>query len=352
MKFWHATALVGAALALLSGAVPAEARRRVMVKNAGFQWNLPLGIAQSDLKIPGANPMTNAKVELGRLLYFDKRLSADDTVACASCHAPERGFTDNAPVSTGIKGRKGGRGAPTVINRALSDTQFWDGRAISLEAQAKGPLINPVEMGMPDHDAVVAKLKNIKGYQRMFARAFGKPGVNIDTVAMAIAAFERTVLSGNSKYDRYQAGDKKAMNEAEARGMELFNGKARCATCHGGVNFTDEQYHNIGVGMAADEPDRGRYNVTKSDADMGAFKTPTLRDIAATGPYMHDGREKTLEEVVAYYNRGGFPNADLDPLMEPLDLTDAEQKDLVAFMKALDGQGGWRSIKAPGSFPK
>ena len=352
MKPLHKAVLVAAVISFICGSMPAEAKRHVKAKEVAFQWNLPSGIAQSDLKIPADNPMTNAKVELGRLLYFDKRLSADDTVACATCHAPERGFTDNAPVSTGIKGQKGGRGAPTVINRALSDTQFWDGRAMSLEAQAKGPLTNPIEMGMPNHDAVVAKLKNIKGYQSMFVRAFGKPGVNIDTVAQAIAAFERTVLSGNSKYDRYQAGDKKAMTEAEARGMELFNGKARCATCHGGVNFTDEQYHNIGVGMDAAEPDMGRYNVTKNDGDKGAFKTPTVRDISATGPYMHNGQEKTLEEVVAYYNKGGFPNANLDPLMEPLNLTDAEQNDVVAFMKALDGQGGWKNIKAPGIFPK
>ncbi|MBI5637618.1 MAG: c-type cytochrome [Nitrospinae bacterium] len=350
MKLWHNTAFVMAAAALITVAVPAEAKKHA--KEGGYKWDLPAGIARGDLKIPADNPMTNAKVELGRLLYFDKRLSADDTVACASCHAPEHGFTDNAPVSTGIKGQKGGRSAPTVINRALSEGQFWDGRAISLEAQAKGPLTNPIEMGMPDHDAVVAKLKNIKGYQKMFARAFGKPGVNIDRVAQAIAAFERTVLSGNSKYDRHQAGDKKAMNEAEARGMELFNGKARCATCHNGVNFTDEQYHNIGVGMAAKEPDVGRQNVTKGDADKGAFKTPTVRDITATGPYMHNGQEKTLEEVVAYYNKGGFPNANLDPLMEPLNLTDGEQKDVVAFMKALDGQGGWKNITAPKKFPK
>lgn len=350
MKLWHKVTLGVAIVALVCGAVPAEAKRHE--KKPVFKWTLPLGIALSDLRIPADNPMSNAKVELGRLLYFDKRLSADNSVACASCHAPANGFTDNAPVSTGIKGQKGGRSAPTVINRALSDAQFWDGRAISLEAQAKGPLTNPIEMGMPDYDAVVAKLKNIKGYQMMFVRVFGKQGINIDTVAQAIAAFERTVLSGNSKYDRYQAGDNKALNEAEVRGMELFNGKARCATCHSGVNFTDERYHNIGVGMTAAEPDIGRENVTKDAADKGAFKTPTVRDIAATGPYMHNGQEKTLEEVVAYYRKGGYPNANLDPLMEPLNLTDTEQADVVSFMKALDGVGGWKNIKAPAKFPK
>ncbi len=351
MKLWHKLTFAIAVAALIGGGVPAEAKRRA--KEVPYSWDLPAGITSADLKIPAANPMSYAKVELGRLLYFDKRLSADDTVACATCHAPEHGFTDNAPVSTGIKGQKGGRSAPTVINRALSDAQFWDGRAISLEEQAKGPLINSIEMGMPDHDAVVAKLKNIKGYHRLFARAFGKPGIiNIDKVAQAIAAFERTVLSGNSKYDRYQAGDKKAMTDAEVRGMALFNDKARCATCHNGVNFTDELYHNIGVGMDAKEPDGGRQNATKDAADRGAFKTPTVRDITATGPYMHNGQDKTLEEVVAFYNKGGFPNPNLDPLIEPLNLTDAEQQDVVAFLKALDGQGGWKNIKAPSRFPK
>ncbi len=347
MKFAH-MAVLALAVALLAAA-PADARKG---KTKGFQWDLPKGISQADLRIPAGNPMTNAKVALGKLLYFDKRLSADNTVACATCHAPDKGFTDNAPVSTGINGQMGGRSAPTVINRALSEAQFWDGRAISLEEQSKGPLINPIEMGMKDHNAVVAKLRGIKGYRKLFAKAFGPGEITIDKYAKAVAAFERTVLSGNSKYDRYQAGDKAAMNESEVRGMELFNGKARCATCHNGVNFTDELYHNIGVGMSAEKPDLGRFDQTKKEADKGAFKTPTVRDITATGPYMHNGQEKTLEEVVAYYNKGGFPNPNLDPLMEPLGLTDAEMADVAAFMKALDGQGGWRNIKAPAKFPK
>lgn len=296
-----------------------------------------------------AEPASGA-VELGRALYFDKRLSADNTVSCATCHAPKHGFTDNLPVSTGIKGQKGGRSAPTVINRLYSTVQFWDGRAASLEEQAKGPIVNPIEMGMASHDALIARLKAIKGYDAWFKKVFGRE-MNIDDLAKAIADFERTVVSDDSKYDRYAAGDKKALNAAEKRGMELFNGKARCITCHGGNNFTDEDFHNLGVGMGAQNPDLGRYTQTRKDDDRGKFKTPTVRDAASTAPYMHDGSEKTIEEVVAFYNRGGNPNGNLDPLMEKLDLTSAEEKDLVAFIKALSGKK-WRSISAPKSFPK
>lgn len=289
-------------------------------------------------------------VELGRALYFDKRLSADNTVSCATCHAPEHGFTDNKPVSTGIGGQKGGRSAPTVINRLYSATQFWDGRAPSLEEQAKGPIINPVEMGMANHGALVAKLKAIKGYDEWFKKVFGRE-INIDDLAKAIANFERTVVSDDSRYDQYIAGDKKALNAPEKRGMDLFNGKARCITCHGGKNFTDESFHNLGVGMEAKNPDLGRYTQTRKNEDKGAFKTPTVRDIASTAPYMHNGGEETLEQVVAFYNRGGNPNDNLDGLMDKLDLSAAEEKDVVAFLKALSGKK-WRSISPPKTFPQ
>lgn len=289
-------------------------------------------------------------VELGRALYFDKRLSADNTVSCATCHAPEHGFTDNKPVSNGIGGQKGGRSAPTVINRLYSAAQFWDGRAASLEEQAKGPIVNPIEMGMASHDALVAKLKAIKGYDTWFKKAFGRE-INIDDIAKAIANFERTVVSDDSKYDRYVAGNKKAMNASEKRGMDLFNGKARCITCHGGNNFTDESFHNLGVGMDAEKPDLGRYSQTGKDEDKGAFKTPTLRDVASTAPYMHDGSETTLEQVVAFYNGGGNPNDNLDSLMDKLNLSADEEKDLVAFLKGLSGKK-WRSISPPKKFPQ
>lgn len=328
----------------VSGLTEAKGKR-------GYKLSIPKGLPAEQIQIPAENPVTAVKIKLGHLLYFDKRLSADDTIACVSCHSPKHGFTDNQPVPTGIKGQKGGRSAPTVINRAFSGAQFWDGRAVSLEEQAKGPLINSLEMGMPNHDAVVQKLKRIKGYQKLFEKAFGPGEIDIDKVAKAIATFERTVLSGNSKYDRYIAGDKNAMNPSEIHGMELFNGKARCATCHSGFNFTDEKYHNIGVGMEASNPDFGRYNLTKKEGDRGAFKTPTLRDITATAPYMHDGSEKTLEAVVEYYNKGGFANSNLDTLMEPLNLNEQEKKDIVVFMRTLDGEG-WRYIQTPEKFPQ
>lgn len=304
------------------------------------------------LGMPAAWAETAARgnVELGRALFFDKRLSADDTVSCATCHDPQKGFSDNLPVSTGIKGQKGGRNAPTVINRLYGKTQFWDGRAATLEEQAKGPLVNPIEMGMKDHDAVVKKLRGIRGYAEWFKALYGRD-VNINDAAAAIASFERTVVSDDSRYDKYIAGDKGALSESEKRGFEVFSTKGRCVICHGGKNFTDEEFHNIGVGMDKKQPDLGRYTQTKSDDDKGAFKTPTLRDIASTAPYMHDGSEKTLEGVVAFYDRGGIPNPGLHPLIQALELTPREKGDLVAFLKALDGNR-WRKITPPDEFPR
>ncbi len=313
---------------------------------------VPLFLIALALGVPAAYADTAAreKVELGRTLFFDKRLSADNTVSCATCHDPKFGFSDRLPVSTGIKGQKGTRSAPTVINRLYGKTQFWDGRAATLEEQAKGPLVNPIEMGMPDHDAVVKKLQGIKGYAAWFKEVFGRD-VTIDDAASAIAAFERTVVSDDSRYDQYIAGDKKALSASERRGFEVFSTKGRCAICHGGPNFTDEEFHNIGVGMNKAQPDLGRYTQTKNEDDKGAFKTPTLRDIVSTAPYLHDGSEKTLDGVVAFYDRGGIPNPNLHPLMEKLGLTKQERKDLVAFMKALSGDR-WRKIAPPKEFPR
>ncbi len=315
-----------------------------------YRPELPLGLDAEEYKIPKDNPLSKEKVELGRALYFDVRLSANDRVSCATCHTPKNAFTDGQPVSQGINRQQGGRSAPTVINRAFSTLQFWDGRAGSLEEQAKGPLTNPIEMGMSSHDAVVKKLKKIKGYRVWFKKVF-KKDMNIDDLAKAIAAFERTVLSGNSRYDRYTAGDKNAMTPSDVRGLELFYGKARCATCHSGFNFSDEEYHNLGVGWNSGMADLGRYMVTKDADDIGGFKTPTLRDISNSAPYMHDGSEATLEQVVELYNSGGIKNPYLDPLMEPLNLSAEEIREIVAFMKALDGEG-WQSLAPPDGFPK
>jgi len=307
----------------------------------------PLGLAP--VEWPKDNPYSKARVDLGRLLYFDRRLSADETVSCASCHDPQMGFTDNAPVSTGIKAQKGGRSAPTVINRVYSMAQFWDGRAASLEEQAKGPIANPIEMGMT-HDAAVRRIREIPGYRPLFAKAFGTEDIDIDRIAKAIACFERTVMSGNAPYDRYRRGEKSALSAQQVRGLDIFVNKAKCDQCHEGANFTLNSYHNLGVGIDKPEPDLGRYVVTKDARDWGAFKTPTLREIEHTAPYMHDGSLKTLEEVVEYYDKGGTANKNLDPAIRPLHLTDQDKKDLVAFLKTLSGQG-WQ-VTPPAEFPK
>lgn len=326
----------------------------VAAQDAVEEPETPLGLPP--VFWPADNYYTPEKAELGRLLYFDKRLSADGTVSCATCHAPEHAFTDGAPVSTGIKGQKGGRSAPTVINRAYSTLQFWDGRARSLEEQAKGPIANPIEMTdkkteKAAHDTVVARLKQIPGYVERFSDVFGTEDFTIDHVAKAIATFERTVLSGNAPYDRYKAGDEDALTEAQIRGMNVFFKKAKCDSCHIGFNFSDGSYENVGIGMDKPEPDLGRYAITGDEEDKGAFKTPTLREIEHTAPYMHDGRFKTLEEVVEHYNKGGIKNPWLDQRIKPLNLSDQEKADLVAFLKALSGEG-WQHVKAPETFPQ
>ena len=309
---------------------------------------VPLGLLP--IPWPADNPYTKKKAELGKLLYFDKRLSVDGSVSCANCHHPKFAFTDGMPVSTGIRGLKGGRSAPTVLNRAYSLAQFWDGRAATLEAQAVGPMANLIEMGNT-HESIVKSLRQIPGYRVLFKDVFGTEDFTIDQVAKAIATFERTVLSGNSPYDQYKAGNKKAMTAQQIRGMDVYLNKAKCDQCHEGINFTANAFHNIGVGMDKPKPDVGRFDVTKNPADWGAFKTPTLREIAKTAPYMHDGSLRTLEEVVDYYDKGGIANRNLDKIMKPLKLTGQEKKDLVAFLHALSGEG-WQQIEEPKVFPK
>src|SRR5262245_41357990 len=305
---------------------------------------------------PKDNPYSPAKAELGWLLYFDKRLSADGTVACASCHSPQFCFTYGQAFSKRIRGQLGGRSAPTVINRAYSLDQFWDGRAKSLEDQAKGPIANPIEMGHT-HELCEKCVGGIKGYRSRFKDVFGTDKVTMELITKAIATFERTVLSGNSPYDKFKAGDKNALSESQKRGMDIFfSNNARCDSCHEGVNFTNGKYANVGIGMDSPTPDLGRYVVTKQDEDKGAFKTPTLREVANTGPYMHDGSLKTLEEVVEHYNKGGvgkngMKNKWLHNDVRPLNLKDQDKKDLVEFLKALGGEG-WQHIKPPTEFPE
>lgn len=344
-----------------------------------LELELPAGLNPEDFYLPSDNPINRDKVALGRFLFFDPRLSSNNSVSCATCHSPQAAFSDRRQVSLGVDSRAGDRNAPTIINRAFSREQFWDGSANSLEEQSKVPLINPKEMAMPSHELLVKKLGDIQGYRSWFKRVFARD-VNIDDLARAVAAFERTVVSGNSRFDAFRNGDQRALNESEIRGLSLFFGKARCSQCHNGPNFTDEKYHNIGVGWNATLVDLGRYKVTHDEQDIGAFKTPTLREIAGTAPYMHNGAFATLEETVAFYNMGGIANPFLDVEMRrpkltleqmleyyekrkdtgkpspetelaKLELTRQEQADLVAFLKTLSGQG-WQHITPPDSFPE
>jgi cytochrome c peroxidase len=345
--------LVAAGLAVpLSGAAaPKQAAKTPAVGGEPFVLPELLGLEDANTFVPKENPLTAKKVELGRLLFFDKRLSKNNTIACASCHIPALAFTDGQPVSTGIHRLQGGRSAPASINRVFSQAQFWDGRAATLDDQSVGPLVSPVEHGFINHDEMVKKLKGIEGYRRLFKDAFGSD-ITTDAVGKAIASFQRTILSGNSPADRFDVGgDQQALAEDAQRGLTLFRGKARCTRCHSGFNFSDEKFHNLGIGWDTNTVDLGRYMETKNPEDIGAFKTPTLREISRTAPYMHDGRFATLEDVVNFYNQGGIKNPHQDNTIIPLELTAEEQHDLVAFLRSLSGEG-WQQITAPTQFPQ
>ena len=326
---------------------------------------LPLGLSQGAAQITGLdkNPLTRAKIELGRQLYFDPRLSADSTVSCASCHSPAEGYSARTKTGVGIRGQLGGRNSPVSFNRILSGAQFWDGRADSLEAQAVGPIQNPIEMGFT-HEGVVKRLGENPVYMKQFEKIFGE--LTIDRVGQAIAAFERVLVTAPSPYDyneqfrafasldaediaddpelasRYAeakaAVEAHPMSDEAKRGREIFfTEKGNCTACHVGANLADEKYHNIGVGMDTAKPDLGRFVVTKDPKDTGAFKTPTVRNVALNAPYMHDGSVATLEEVVEWYDKGGHPNPHLSEKIRPLKLTAQDKADLVAFMKACTG---------------
>ena len=335
---------VGAALFLFAGTAWVEAEP--------FAPDIPLGLDEDAFKVPKDNPMTTEKIELGHFLFFDKRMSKDNTIACATCHIPSLAFTDAQPVAAGIHRQQGGRSAPTAINRGFSTVQFWDGRAPTLEDQSIGPFINPIEHGFANHDELMAKISAIEGYKKLFKDVFGTDVITKEQVGKAIATFQRTLISGNSPFDKFDYdGDEKALSESAKRGKNLFFGKARCNLCHMGTNFSDEQFHNIGIGWGGETLDVGRYNVSKDKKDIGAFKTPTLREISRTAPYMHDGRFATLEEVVEHYNGGGVKNPFQDNQIIPLKLTDSEKQDLLAMLRSLNGEG-WQDVKAPTSFPQ
>lgn len=316
---------------------------------------------------PADNPTTPDKVALGEKLFFDGRLSADGTVACASCHHPDDGFTDRRATSEGIKKQIGKRNAPTVLNALYNDTQFWDGRAHLLEDQAKLPITNPIEMGQPNLDAAVAVIVKIPEYRDQFQKVFGR-APNGDDLARALAAYERTQVAFDSPFDRFLAGDEKALDPSQRRGWALFNGRGRCMSCHG-INgteptFTDNKFHNIGVSahkqnfvelarkglelvdsgdphavdraaLETDMSELGRFLVTKHVNDIGAFKTSTLRNVLVTGPYFHDGSQATLWDVMDHYNKGGVQNPFLDGGIQRLGLSESEIDDMVAFLASL-----------------
>ena len=354
------------------GAMPLDEQQKLLDKVMGTTAaGPPRGVdnlAWASIYIPADNAPNQERIALGRKLYFDVRLSKDGTVACATCHDVSRGFTDRRSVSEGIKDQLGQRSSPTVMNAAMFQSMFWDGRAASLEDQAKLTVLNPVEMGHPDAASAMASINGDPAYQSMFQKAYGR-APNYDDVGRAIASFERTLIFLDAPFDRYLSGDTKAISPAAQRGLELFNGKARCVSCHM-INSsnplgTDNLFHNIGVsarkqnfeqlaqkGLAAiqtnsDEQaldklaietnlsELGRFLVSRQRQDIGAFKTEQLRNVGLTAPYMHDGTLRTLWDVMDHYNKGGETNAFLDGGIEPLDLSESEINDVVAFLFTL-----------------
>lgn len=293
---------------------------------------VPLGLEPRT--VPKENPLTEPRVRLGRRLFFDPILSADNTIACASCHRPDHGFAGNEARPRGIRGQRNARRAPSLFNRAFGTAFFWDGRESTLEGQALRPIEDPAEMG----STVVAVLDRLRAdstYKSQFEAAFSD-GVTAANLGRALANFERVLLRGDSAVDRFRRqGNTQALTARERQGLWLYESKGRCWRCHNGANFTDEAYHNTGVSWNKVPADLGRFAVTKKEADRGRFKTPSLRGVALTGPYMHDGSLTTLEDVVEFYNRGGGANPNLDPVLAPLNLSNDEVRDLVAFLKAL-----------------
>lgn len=304
----------------------------VVISGAVFSVSaedVPKGL--KPIKHPKDNLPTEAKISLGKQLFFDGRLSSDNKISCASCHDPAQGWSNGEAFATGVDGQKGGRSAPTVINAAYQQFHFWDGRAGSLEEQALGPIENPIEMNM-QLDDVVKKLSAIQGYRQQFRDVFDSE-VTAEGIGKAIAAYERTALSGNAPYDHFKAGDKSALSDAAERGRKLFFGKANCSACHSGPNFTDNGFHNIGVSWDVEKKDEGRFAISGLEGDTGSFKTPTLREIARTAPYMHDGSMATLEAVIDHYAKGGVKNPYLDEEVFLIKLEDKDKADLLAFMK-------------------
>ena len=304
---------------------------------------VPLGLPP--IPIPPDNPPTADTIALGRQLFYEPRLSKDNTVSCASCHNPTIAFTDGLRLARGVGGMVGKRNAPTLLNAAYSPVQFWDGRARTLEEQSAGPIADPLEMNQT-HDVSVSKIRKDPGYQSAFAQAFGPGTITLAIIEKSLASFERTLLSGNSPFDQYQyGGNRQALTPAAVRGLAIFTdpNRGNCVVCHT-INahdalFTDGKFHNTGAGVdgAGDFKDLGRFGQTSIEADKGEFKTPTLRNVALSAPYMHDGSLKTLKDVVDFYAGGGNSNPYLDKQMKALSLSAGDRADLVAFLQSLTG---------------
>jgi cytochrome c peroxidase len=286
------------------------------------------GLVQSQASRTTVTP----EIQLGARLFFETKLSADQTLSCASCHQPDKGWSDGQVTAVGIKGQKGRRNTPSILNLKDSPHLFWDGRAASLEEQALGPIQNPIEMGA-ELPTVLSRLNQDDGYRTAFQTVYQGPATS-ERLAKAIAAFERALVQASSPWDRFMAGDMTAMTEAQQRGWGVFR-QAGCAVCHTPPAFTDHRFHNVGQGTTFPEPDTGRMAVTKDKADWAKFKTPSLRNVTASAPYMHDGTLRSLRAVVAFYQQGGIANPNKDPLLVPFPFVPQQRDDLMAFLDAL-----------------
>ena len=293
---------------------------------------LPLGL-EGEREIPKDNPLNDKGVQLGRKLFFDPLLSANGKVSCATCHRPDHGFASPEPRSIGIEGRIGRRNAPSLLNRAFSKSLFWDGRMESLEQQSLKPIEDHNEMGS-SMDDVLRKLQTDENYRKAFGALYSD-GVTAGNLGKALASFERTLLLGDTSIDRFRSSEVAELSAEERHGLWLFESKGKCWQCHSGHNFTDEAFHNTGVSWAVEPLDLGRFEHTKKEKDKGRFKTPTLRGVGLTAPYMHDGSLKTLEDVLEFYSKGGKSNPYLDKKMEPLNFSKQEIADMTAFLNAL-----------------
>jgi cytochrome c peroxidase len=309
----------------------ADARAARLAEPGDFPSTLPATLPLHR-GIPPGNRLTPARIELGRRLFHDPIVSADSSLACASCHRPELGFSDTVAVSPGVGGRLGRRTTPTLLNRTYGRTFFWDGRAETLEDAVLRPIQDPVELALP-LDELTRRLEAHPEYRRAFGRAFHGEPVSPENIGRALASFVRTLVSGDSPADRFAAGDSTALSNEQRAGRRLFFAKARCTLCHGGPNLTDEQFHNTGVAAASGDP--GRYGVSGRDEDLGRFKTPTLREIGRRPPFMHDGSLRSLQDVVEFYDRGGGDHPLRSADIHPLGLTAAEQSALAAFLQSL-----------------